>query len=65
MSDCSPANRGRELGLDRRETGQFSDELDTATVVEVSTRGTRRARIWQRWFDEKLVLQGYRLLGND
>ena len=23
MSDCSPANRERELGLDRRETGWF------------------------------------------
>ena len=29
MSDCSPANRERELGLDRRETGLFypTDEL--------------------------------------
>ena len=34
--------RTRELGLDRRVTGQFypTDELDTATGVEVSTRGT-------------------------
>ena len=45
MSDCSPANRERELGLDRRETGKFypTDELDTATVIEVSTRGTLRS----------------------
>ena len=25
-SDCSPANRERELGLDRRETGSFTQE---------------------------------------
>ena len=41
MSDCSPANRERELGLDRRETGLFypTDELGAATVIEVSSRG--------------------------
>ena len=48
MSDCSPANRERELGLDRRETGSFypTDELDTATGIEVSARGTLRSDTW-------------------
>ena len=48
MSDCSPTDRERELGLDRRETGYFypTDELDAATVIEVSTRGTLRSDTW-------------------
>ena len=48
MSDCSPANRERELGLDRREAGQFypTDELGAATVIEVSTRGRLRSDSW-------------------
>ena len=48
MSDCSPANRERELGLDRRETGKFypTDELGAATVIEVSTRRTFRSDSW-------------------
>ena len=35
----------RELGLDRRETGQFypTDELGAASAIEVSTRGTFRS----------------------
>ena len=44
---CSVSgHRERALGLDRRETGLFyhTDELDTATVIEVSTRGTLRSR---------------------
>ena len=65
MSDCSPANRERELGLDRRETGYFSDELDAATVIEVSTRGTLRSATWQRRTAGKLVLQSYHLLDFD
>ena len=67
MSDCSPANRERELGLDRRETGYFypTDDLDTATVIEVSTRGTLRSVIWQRRLAGKLVLQSYHLLDYD
>ena len=49
VSDCSPSNRERELGLDRRETGQFcpTDELDTATVIEVSTTNPQKfIRFW-------------------
>ena len=48
LSDCSPANRERGLGLDRRETGYVfypTDELDAATVIEVSTRGTLPVQI--------------------
>ncbi len=64
MSDCSPANRERELGLDRRETGLFypTDEMDTVTAIEVSTRGTLRSEMWQRRLAERLVLQSYHLL---
>ena len=43
VSGRSPANRERELGLDRRESGLRcrTDELGAAaTVIEVSTRGT-------------------------
>ena len=41
MSDCSPTNRERELGLNRRETSLFYPihELDTATMIAGSTRG--------------------------
>ena len=48
MSDCSPANRERELGLDCRETGQFypTDEHGAATAIEFSTRGTLRSDSW-------------------
>ena len=48
MSDCSPVNRERELGLDRRETGQVypTGELGAATEIEVSTRGTLRSDSW-------------------
>ena len=64
MSDCSPANRERELGLDRRETGYFypTDVLDIATAIEVSTRGTLRSDFWQMRLAEKLLLQRYHLL---
>ena len=36
-----PATRERELGSDRRDTGQRypTDEVEFATVIEVSTRG--------------------------
>ena len=48
MSDCSPTNRERELGSDRRETSKFysTDELGTATVFEGSMRGTLRSDSW-------------------
>ena len=64
MSDCSPAIRERELGLDRRETGKFypTDELGAATVIEVSTRGTLRSDSWQMLLTEKLMLRSYHLL---
>ena len=31
-------------------------ELDTATVLEVSTRGTLRSVLWQLWLADKLIL---------
>ena len=45
LSDCSPANRERELGSDRRETSYFypADEVVLATVIIASTRGTHRS----------------------
>ena len=45
MSGCSPTNRERELGLDRRETHQFypNDGIYIATVIGVSTGGTLRS----------------------
>ena len=45
LSDCSPANRERELGSDRRESCYFYpvDEVDIASVIEASTRGTHRS----------------------
>ena len=67
MSDCSPTNRERELGLDRRETGSFypTDELDAATVIEVSTRGKLRSDTWLMWLAEKLIPRSYHLLDYD
>ena len=46
MSDCSPANRERELGLERRETVLFypTDEVDAATVLAGSTHGVAAIR---------------------
>ena len=66
MSDCSPANRLRELGLDRRETGLFYPTLqESPRVVGVSTRGTRQARrlsvIAQACADERLCATNVRL----
>ncbi|ELU05445.1 hypothetical protein CAPTEDRAFT_109301, partial [Capitella teleta] len=37
--DCSPTNRERELGLDRRETV-------VAPAILLSTRGTAGSDIW-------------------
>ena len=67
MSDCSPANRERELGLDRRETGWFypTDEMDSATTIEVSTRGTLSSDIVKMWLADKLTLRCYRLQDYD
>ena len=63
MSDCSPANRERELGLDRREAGEvhLTKELDVATVIELSTRGTVRSDIWLMRLAETLVPRCYHL----
>ena len=46
--DCSPTNRERELGLDRRETGQFYPTITYITIMvrSFSTRGTVRAHLW-------------------
>ena len=48
MSDCAPVNKERELNVDRRETVCFYliDELDIATVIEGSTRGTFSSDAW-------------------
>ena len=46
--DCSPTNRERELGLDRRETGYIypTDGMGIVTVIEASTRGTLHSDNW-------------------
>ena len=47
MLDCSPTNRERELGLDRREIGLFYPTDDRATIVILpSTRGTIDSHAW-------------------
>ncbi|ORX33266.1 hypothetical protein BCR32DRAFT_208899, partial [Anaeromyces robustus] len=46
--DCSPTNRERELGLDRRET-----------VIQFSTRGTVDSHNWYLRLVEKLVPRSY------
>ncbi|KAG9285270.1 hypothetical protein G9A89_001801, partial [Geosiphon pyriformis] len=43
--DCSPTNRERELGLDRRETA--CRESAVATVIRPSTRGTVDSDNWR------------------
>ncbi|KAI8575047.1 hypothetical protein K450DRAFT_181304, partial [Umbelopsis ramanniana AG] len=49
--DCSPTNRERELGLDRRET-----------VIEVSTRGTLHSHNWYLRLSEKTMPRSYHVL---
>ncbi|KAF9502896.1 hypothetical protein BS47DRAFT_1310534, partial [Hydnum rufescens UP504] len=49
--DCSPTNRERELGLDRRET-----------VIELSTRGTVHSDIWYLRLSDRAMLRSYHLL---
>ena len=53
-----------EVGWGRARIVHLQTEF-TATVIEVSTRGTLRSVIWQRWPVEKLILRSYRLLDYD
>ncbi|POG68062.1 hypothetical protein GLOIN_2v1459882, partial [Rhizophagus irregularis DAOM 181602=DAOM 197198] len=46
--DCSPTNRERELGLDRRET-----------VIQLSTRGTVDSDIWFMHLPERIMVRSY------
>ncbi|CAH3021054.1 unnamed protein product [Porites evermanni] len=52
--DCSPTNRERELGLDRRET-----------VILLSTRGTADSDNWHLHLPEKTMVRSYHLLDYD
>ena len=66
MLDCSPTNRERELGLDRRETGQFYPTDDSVTIViQPSTRGTVDSHNWSSRLVEKPVARSYRALDYD
>ncbi|ODQ49593.1 hypothetical protein SAICODRAFT_63047, partial [Saitoella complicata NRRL Y-17804] len=49
--DCSPTNRERELGLDRRET-----------VIGLSTRGTVHSANWFLRLSDQAVPRSYQLL---
>ncbi|KZP18227.1 hypothetical protein FIBSPDRAFT_745624, partial [Athelia psychrophila] len=51
--DCSPTNRERELGLDRRET-----------VIGLSTRGTVHSDIWYLRLSDRAMARSYHLLDN-
>jgi hypothetical protein len=52
-----PANRERELGVDRREAGQFylTDKVDIAAIIEVSTRGRLPSGPRQMWLAGKII----------
>ena len=62
--DCSSTNRERELGLDRRETGQFypTDKFICATVIHSSTRGTNWSFPWVIQLIEVSVPRIYHML---
>ncbi|RIB14099.1 hypothetical protein C2G38_1973831, partial [Gigaspora rosea] len=49
--DCSPTNRERELGLDRRET-----------VIQLSTRGTVDSINWYLHLSERIMVRSYQSL---
>ncbi|KAH8919114.1 hypothetical protein BT69DRAFT_1309358 [Atractiella rhizophila] len=49
--DCSPTNRERELGLDRRET-----------VIQLSTRGTVDSDNWYLRLSDRAMARSYHLL---
>ncbi|EKX35641.1 hypothetical protein GUITHDRAFT_77571, partial [Guillardia theta CCMP2712] len=57
--DCSPTNRERELGLDRRETEVV------VMVIQLSTRGTVDSDTWYFRLAEKLVARSYHLQDYD
>jgi hypothetical protein len=60
--DCSPTNSEHELGLDRRETGQFYPTDDCAAIViQPSMRGTVDSHNWSSRLVEKPVARGYRV----
>ena len=49
VSDCSPTDRERELGLDRRETGQFYPtdlKLDFEKICKVCVGLVRSRDLW-------------------
>ncbi|KAL1684634.1 hypothetical protein GGG16DRAFT_67892, partial [Schizophyllum commune] len=55
--DCSPTNRERELGLDRRETGYV-----IVMVIGLSTRGTVHSDIWYLRLSDRAMPRSYHLL---
>ncbi|CAH3187615.1 unnamed protein product [Porites lobata] len=56
--DCSPTNRERELGLDRRDSV-------VAIVILLSTRGTADSDNWHLHLPEKTMVRSYHLLDYD
>ncbi|KAK3841519.1 MAG: hypothetical protein J3R72DRAFT_510131, partial [Linnemannia gamsii] len=52
--DCSPTNRERELGLDRRET-----------VIELGTRRTVHSDNWYLGLPEQAMTRSYHPLDYD
>ena len=58
--DCSPTNRERELGLDRREIGLFYPTDDRAAIViQPSMRGTVDSHNWSSRLVEMPVSRSY------
>uniref|UniRef100_A0A0N4Z8K1 Fibrinogen C-terminal domain-containing protein n=1 Tax=Parastrongyloides trichosuri TaxID=131310 RepID=A0A0N4Z8K1_PARTI len=60
--DCSPTNRERELGLDRRETGYvyFGNNWP-----QNSTRGTAGSANWYMTLLETVMRRSYQLQNYD
>ena len=60
MLDCSPVNRERELGLDRRETGSFDPTVDFVRHCDSSPaqyeRNSRSGPLVPRSVDRPLAL---------
>ena len=67
MLDCSPTNRERELGLDRRETVSFTLLMSAvvAIVILLSTKGTADSDNWHLRLLEKAMVRSYHLLDYD
>ena len=61
VSECSPANRERELGSETRYLYP-ADAVDIATVIETSTRGTHRSDSWYMELVERLTLRSEHML---